>query len=58
MESQRQHVIIVAHGDTLSTIGECMADEIIYEADFCSWMVLDLNLRTIIRMSGIRSFPL
>ncbi len=50
----QQHVIVVAHGDTLSAVGECMAGKIVYEADYCSWMVLDLNFRTITKMSGIR----
>ncbi len=47
-------MIVVAHGDTLSAIGEYMAGKIVYETDYCSWMVLDLNFRTITKMSGMR----
>ncbi len=50
----RQHVILVAHGDTLSAAGEYMAGKVVYDSDYCSWMVLDLNFRTITKMSGIK----
>jgi hypothetical protein len=38
------HVIAVAHGDTLGAVAESLCSQLLYEADYCSWLAMAVHI--------------
>jgi broad specificity phosphatase PhoE len=48
------NILIVAHGDTLNTIGEVLGRVVIFEAGYCAWAIFDVSSRSLLDHYGVQ----
>lgn len=54
-----QHIVlVVAHGDTLGAAAEALCNAILYEADYCGWLAINVPERMVAAAEGVQIMSL